>query len=59
MQIQRIRKKPRPQICRSRQSLCSCTAVEEMEKLDKVSELASEYPGWMVARQSEVRGPES
>ena len=32
---------------------------EEMEKLDKVSELASEYPGWMVARQSEGRWPES
>jgi diketogulonate reductase-like aldo/keto reductase len=32
---------------------------EEMKKLDKVSELASEYPGWMVARQSEGRWPES
>ena len=32
---------------------------EEMEKLDTVSELASEYPGWMVARQSDGRWPES
>ncbi len=32
---------------------------EEMEKLDKVSALASEYPGWMVARQSEGRWPEA
>ena len=32
---------------------------EEMEKLDKVSALALEYPGWMMARQLEDRWPES
>ena len=32
---------------------------EEMEKFDKDSALALEYPGWMVARQSEDRWPES
>ncbi|MBI9086781.1 MAG: aldo/keto reductase [Desulfobacterales bacterium] len=31
---------------------------EEMEKLDSVSELVPEYPGWMVTRQSEDRLPE-
>lgn len=31
---------------------------EEMEKLDTVSALTPEYPGWMVALQSEDRWPE-
>jgi aryl-alcohol dehydrogenase-like predicted oxidoreductase len=31
---------------------------EEMEKLDNVSELTPEYPGWMVTRQSEGRWPQ-
>ncbi|GAB6147425.1 aldo/keto reductase [Desulfocicer niacini] len=32
---------------------------DEMRKLDKISALASEYPGWMVAMQSKGRWPES
>jgi aryl-alcohol dehydrogenase-like predicted oxidoreductase len=31
---------------------------EEMKRLDEVSELPSEYPGWMFARQSGGRRPE-
>ena len=30
-----------------------------IKKLNKISALASEYPGWMVAIQSEGRWPES
>ena len=30
---------------------------EDMERLDKVSELPSEYPGWMVTRTSANRMP--
>lgn len=30
---------------------------EEMERLDEVSELPSEYPGWMVERQNQGRMP--
>ena len=30
---------------------------EDMEKLDKVSALPSEYPGWMVTRTSANRMP--
>ncbi|WP_091739241.1 aldo/keto reductase [Phenylobacterium immobile] len=32
--------------------------AEEMAKLDDVSTLSSEYPGWMLARQAGVRVPE-
>jgi aryl-alcohol dehydrogenase-like predicted oxidoreductase len=32
-------------------------SAEEIATLDKVSALAPEYPGWMVARQSEQRWP--
>ncbi len=30
---------------------------EEMKKLDDISELKPEYPGWMVSRQSQGRSP--
>jgi aryl-alcohol dehydrogenase-like predicted oxidoreductase len=30
---------------------------EELKKLDEVSALAPEYPGWMLARQGEDRVP--
>jgi aryl-alcohol dehydrogenase-like predicted oxidoreductase len=33
-------------------------SAEEMQLIDKVSELASEYPGWMVNRQMAGRWPE-
>ena len=33
-------------------------SVEELSRLNTVSELPAEYPGWMVARQSENRLPE-
>ncbi len=32
-------------------------SAEEIATLDKVSALAPEYPGWMIARQSEQRAP--
>jgi diketogulonate reductase-like aldo/keto reductase len=31
---------------------------DEMKRLDEVSELPSEYPGWMFARQGGGRRPE-
>jgi aryl-alcohol dehydrogenase-like predicted oxidoreductase len=31
---------------------------DEMKALDAVSELPPEYPGWMMARQGQVRRPE-
>jgi aryl-alcohol dehydrogenase-like predicted oxidoreductase len=32
-------------------------APEEMARLDEVSELPAEYPGWMLARQGAARTP--
>ena len=34
-------------------------SAEDMAKLDKVSELPSEYPGWMVTRTSANRLPQA
>jgi hypothetical protein len=30
-------------------------SAEELARIDQVSKLASEYPGWMFERQGEVR----
>lgn len=32
-------------------------SAEDMAELDKISALASEYPGWMIARQADQRTP--
>jgi diketogulonate reductase-like aldo/keto reductase len=32
--------------------------ADDLKKLDEVSELAPEYPGWMLARQGAARRPE-
>ena len=42
-------------------NIASCgvhLSAEEMEQLDNVSAPVSEYPGWMVALQSQDRWPE-
>jgi len=33
--------------------------ADELKKLDDVSALPAEYPGWMLARQSAERRPQS